>query len=158
MLLSFLARKSVPCLILGLTTGLAGCATTASGLAHYGGVENPADVPANALHCQSRETAENLQVVERRRPRVPENLGRYLAANQSIETLSYYMLFDVDSAGRTRNIRYGGDPERLSSINHRNAVFRMASAIKDWRFAWNETADTRYAAGCEAGFDFFLRE
>lgn len=153
MLLSHLTRTALPCLILGL----AGCATTSGGVAHYGGVENPADVPAGALDCQSRETAESLEAVERRRPRAPENLGRYLAANQTVETLSYHMLFDVDSTGRARNIRYGGDPGLLSSINHRNAVFRMTSAIKDWRFRWDEDADIRYAAGCETNFDFFLR-
>jgi len=159
-LFKFLPRTVLSCAAIScLVFGVAGCATTTAGgrAAHHGGVENPADVPANALACQSRETARTLEAIEQRRPRAPENLGRYLAANQTVETLSYYMLYDIGPAGRARNIRFGGDPELLSSSNNRDAVFRMASAIKDWQFRWVENADIRYTAGCEAHFDFFLR-
>ena len=158
MLSGFLPRTILSCAAMScLVFGLAGCATTTGRAAHHGGVENPADRPANALTCQSRETAGTLEAIEQRRPRATPDVARYLAANQNIETLSYHMLYDIDPAGRARNIRFGGDPDLLSSSNNRDAVFRMASAIKDWRFRWHEDADIRYVTGCEAHFDFFLR-
>ncbi|WP_323762433.1 hypothetical protein [Maricaulis sp.] len=138
-----------------VVVGVCASACASQELVHFGGTLNPAEPPGATMRCYGAR--EHMTIVDRPAPDFPEELAYFMYISQSSAPREILMRFDIAPDGTTRNIRYGGDVADLDHGATRDAVSPAARAIATWRYAWSDTAPSRYATGCETRFDFAMR-
>jgi hypothetical protein len=129
-------------------TLLAGCA---SDRVDHGGVMSAAPHPADAVSCRGSGTSR----VHGEPPSYPPAAAAFMYAAQSGEPRRIEYAFDVDSEGRTVNIRFTGPGSYTRHAAMRSLILAGAEAISGWEYEWQE--EPGFALGCMTSFDYMGR-